>query len=384
MLKYKIFIITLATTLIYCLFFAVFVKSVNAEDLTVLGNGSDSGNGVSVYSPTQTSVQQANTATISNTIETTSSSGNNTANSNTNGSVVISTGDTISNTTIINNTNNSVAKAPSCCSGTTLSTNDQNGSGSQNTIVQDNSTKVNTVVKQITTIQNNISGTAITGENSANDNSGNTTIQTGDINVKIRLLNEPLATISAGKDIEGSEGSVVDSSGNGDDSKNTVDEENNNINMLKTIQVTNASNNETLSLSSGSNTASGNTGNVEIQTGNIASYSQISNNPLNTNVFDGDCQCTQQSSLPAASPKSETPGALPPPFSAAPIINSLGSNSSTFPSGGQVLVLGMSRILPATETNWLFFAILANIVMLFMRMWIRLRSGRSPNHRYSL
>lgn len=78
-------------------------------DITITGNGADSKNKVVDVSKCKTEITQSNEANIYNSVETSTSTGGNSANSNTGGDVNISSGNSTSSVTVSNAANSNVS-----------------------------------------------------------------------------------------------------------------------------------------------------------------------------------------------------------------------------------------------------------------------------------
>lgn len=369
------------------LFFSSFATRVNAQETTlqITGNGSKSDNTAVVNSNSSTTVTQNNTATIENNVKQNSNTGNNTASGNS-GQTAITTGDSSSKVAVANSGNTSIAST--CCPtqpGSNTSTNiiSGNGANSQNNILSNSNSQTVVSVNQTATIRNNISGNANTGNNTANNNGGNTSIHTGSISVSENINNAPVNTSSVQVGANTAVNYVAKISGNGRDSVNNIQSTTENLVEVKVNNNTDIVNNSFWNVNTGGNKANDNQGVVDITTGNIAFSTNINNSANVSVVTVNDCK------LPAKPGENPNPSSPPPPPAPTPQPTQTSSNnpglgmatgtvSPAIARANEMLAAGIGKILPATGNNWLFYALLANIMMLFMGLYLRLRSGRSP------
>lgn len=143
-------------------------------------------------------------------------------------------------------------------------------------------------------------------------------------------------------------------------------------------------NNSFWNLISGNNTANRNNGDVSIKTGNIDFTSDIENGPIaSSSVSDYCCEDPKDQEVPSPTPpappsqQDEAKGTSPASGTGNPGGGSSGGSGGSGNGGPALVAIG--KILPATGSSWFFFATVANIVMLFLGMVLRLRSGRSPD-----
>jgi len=155
-----------------------------------------------------------------------------------------------------------------------------NGSASENTVQNTSTSEFSITSTNTADIQNNVDTTADTGNNEASDNTGNTTITTGNVDTATSITNEAnTSVVDQGCCMDESSSTVI--SGNGADSINTTSSYTNSSNTAiinQTATITNIING---TANTGNNTASNNTGNVTIKTGNISALQSISNGWVN-------------------------------------------------------------------------------------------------------
>src|SRR5690606_5356072 len=104
-------------------------------NLLICGNGSDSDSEVDVQQSSTTSVVQNNVTAVNNNINVNADTGNNDANDNTGGGVLVETGDSNTVVNVLNQLNSNVADIESCdCDHDTLLKISGNGTGSDNKV----------------------------------------------------------------------------------------------------------------------------------------------------------------------------------------------------------------------------------------------------------
>ena len=260
---------------------------VRALEIEVSGNGSGSTNEVTTQVTTETVVQQTNEANVTNNVNTDANTGGNTASENTGGSTAIETGDVAQNVSIETAANASSVETP-CCASETEITISGNGENSQNSVDLTQTQGTDITINQDADIFNKVEGSANTGENTANGNNGNVSIQTGDIHVSGGIENGPINVHNVSASVPGQELSLK-ISGNGAGSSNNL--------TLSIFDPTNVFINSNADidnfvhwdLNTGGNVANGNNGDVSIVTGDIFFDFLIKNGPINVGEVDIDC-----------------------------------------------------------------------------------------------
>jgi len=344
-----------------------------ADEYVISDNGAGSSSEIQATNSQNTNVTQNNDAQVSNDVDVNADTGNNQANDNS-GNTGISTGDVNSTTTIDNSLNTSVVSNDCCLQPDGTAAINGNGDYSQNTISITSRFGSDTSITNTATITNHIYGQANTGRNTANDNSGNVSIKTGNITVTDTIRNTAnTANVHLSQNTNGDY--TLSISDNDTDSENTI---NLSLNNQSNVSVNNTA--DILSeifwdANTGNNQANDNRGNVDIQTGDIVFNTTIENNANHATV-DLDC-CDPQK-------QEEKPPTviLPPPVLPVSEPTTGGGNGGgdgksdgkSDGKGGSVL----GSTLPTTGNNWLFLALLGNIMMFFFGMFLRLRSGRFP------
>jgi hypothetical protein len=356
------------------------VTRVTAESISITGNGAESASTVQANMSQTTNVAQTNTADVNNNTNVTSNTGNNSASGN-NGDAAIQTGSTT--TQVANNTavNSNVAAGGCCPTESVTGSISGNGSNSTNglNITQSNATNVTSTNN--TTIINNIYGKANTGNNTANYNNGNVSITTGSIYVSEKVTNKfNTNTVEFGF---GNDGGVdLSIKGNGSDSENTISyNKNNNVDII-TTNIASIVNESDWDLNTGNNFADKNIGNVDLKTGDIVFQSVITNEG---NINDVKVMCCKEEK-PETPPTTTTPPTQnnnPKPDD-KPTGNGKGGNGNGNGKGGDTLGAAIGKVLPATGLNLFVLALIGNIALLFLGMYLRLRSGRSPTVAFAI
>lgn len=365
-------------------------SSAEAEELVISGNGSSADSQITVSTTTNTTVEQSNQASIQNDVQLDLNTGENSTSDNTASDTQITTGDI--NTQVSTDTSANVSMVSlDCCPNpeSTIAVTD-NGSDSQNSInfAQKLDTQIN--IYQNAYIQNSVTGSANTGGNSANDNTGGSvTIETGNINVSSNIVNKNInmTNVSAPQ----ANGSVdIKISGNGSYSNNLADISlNNNLNINIDSQA-DILNNSIWDLITGRNQASGNTGgNVYIATGDINFVAEIINGPINESLVTIDCCDDPDDPADPGDPSDPSdpddprdPEGGPPPANQPPSPSSNPGPGSSTPSNGQVLAaMAAGQILPATGVSWTIILSLVSLIMFMLGLYLRRHPGQDPGKR---
>ncbi len=265
-----------------------FITAVLAQEISISGNGSGSTSEAVVSITNTTTITQTNNADITNNVNPTANTGDNTASGNVSGDVAIVTGDIETNLQIENSVNNSVVNNTCCEADDSSILISGNGVDSENSVTFNLNNSNNVNVTQNANVTNNVTGVANTGNNTANNNTGsNVTIDTGDIKVLGGINNQ--ANNYFVKSGVASGGFLASILNNGTDSNNTI---NANLGGANTVVANNyylAYNFADWDLNTGGNTANGNTGgNVFIRTGNIF-FDFLITNAANIGGVDVGC-----------------------------------------------------------------------------------------------
>lgn len=250
-------------------------------DTQLTGNGAFSNNVAQASSQNSTKATQSNTTQVTNTVTTNNNTGNNSANFNTGGTVVVQTGSANANVGISNTAGSNTAQVAGGSQGSQNTTVLGNGAFSNN--AAQTSTGSNTSLQQAnnTNVANTVSVNNNTGNNAANFNTGSTVvIGTGNANAEVGIENAAGSNQAAvnGASSNGQNGSSTLVAGNGAFSANNVGSTSNSSTSLSQTNNTNFANMVNENNNTGGNTENYNTGgNVGIFTGNANAYVGISN-----------------------------------------------------------------------------------------------------------
>jgi len=265
--------------------------------ITNTGNGSASSNNLSLTQSHSVTVDQNNRAYISNDVQSDNTTGRNTADDNTGGTVAIDTGNASSLTTIANEANKNIAVGGcgACGNDSTSVDNSGNGSFSNSALTVDTSNNASVFQNNDAKFDNSVRSDNNTGDNSADRNTGDgVRILTGHAFSATDVSNAANANIAKlGGDNGKTGGSSLDvkNVGNGSASDNQIDvtqsrtalvEQNNNADFQNYLTSKNRT---------GYNSADDNTGGrTTIDTGNASSDTMVSNQ-ANLNKAIVSCGC---------------------------------------------------------------------------------------------
>lgn len=262
--------------------------------LIISGNGSDSDNTTQVSQQSSTTVTQQNNTSVSNDVKVNADTGNNNASGNTNGDVLVDTGDTNVEVAVVNELNRNVAEVAECdCDSETIVEISGNGSDSDNTAKLQTTSQTGVWQLNNAKVSNDVDVKATTGYNRASDNtSGDVAIYTGDVSVAV--VEQTMANFNSARILGGSgNGSSVSLliSGNGADSDNEIKLAMDKATLLTQWNNTAIRNDVDVKAITGRNTADDNTGgSVLIDTGNVIMNAFI-DNWAGFNAADLDCDC---------------------------------------------------------------------------------------------
>jgi hypothetical protein len=345
---------------------SLFTRKAHAEEIIISGNGAESDSQVNVSSSTDTNVSSNNNTAIDNNVNVDANTGNNSVSGNTGGDTAVQTGDTTVNANVQNAANTNVINVNQCCpTGTSSITITNNGSGSVNTVNHTQSNNTNVSSYNNANIVNNFTVNANTGGNTTNYNTGNVYLRTGDVSVNTNVKNGPINTSLIYLGLGGNRNFDLNIKGNGSDSLNLINLLGYNDTNVDVNNVANIYNNVLLTLNTGDNEVDDNNGDVTLITGDIDANVSITNE-VNKSEVVIDCDCKEKA------PEKPVP--------AAPVekVKPQAPTAEKTTSGGEVAGIAMGKVLPETGTNWLFLALIGNIMMFFLGMILRLRSGNSP------
>lgn len=347
--------------------FIVSTGAVQAMELSISGNGSDSQSEIQTTQTTETQITQSNGGEISNNIENSANSGENTASANS-GDTSISTGDNTVDTSVSNTANISQTDLTYCPGqGESSIEISGNGSDSQNSVNTSSSDTTDLNINQTAEIKNNLNIEANSGDNSASSNNGNVTVETGNITAYEEIKNEFINNTSAELTNDPANFKITISE-NGADSLNSIifsHVSNINSTILNSILLLNDI--EKL-LNTGNNNLNNNLGDVFLKTGDIFSTTTILNGPINTNILKIICCETQIPPSPSPTP---SPTSSPTPSDGKdgaqsqgdPNVSGGADAAEEEEKGGEVLGAAIGEVLPISGDFWTRFLTIISILL---------------------
>lgn len=369
--------------IISLLFPFIWARAAWGVELTITDNGSGSTSEITTQVEQTTTVTQENQAEVTNNVNIEANTGDNSASENS-GETNIVTGDVISET-VVQNTINTSAADIGCCDepSETVVNISGNGESTNNEVNYTDTLTTTVTINQQAQINNIIKGMINTGNNTASGNLGNVTIETGNISGLVQLsnqVNNSQVTVTTGSNGE----ILIKVNQNGAGSQNTITLQLVNGTLVAVNNNANVNNEVDFDLNTGGNTAQDNLGDVWIKTGDI-DFAVITENEINDNIviIDNCCEETPEPPEPPVVPPVNPPVKPPQPPSNGGGGNGNGNGSSTT-SGNDNGVGGVSdgqvlgAILPATGTIQYMLALMANIIMFLLGVYLRLKSGRAP------
>jgi len=272
-------------------------------DSTISGNGAGSQNKVDITNNQTTTVNQSNTFTVNNNINSSASTGGNKADDNTAGNTTVTSGNATVNDSVTNtgNLNKATVSNTNADPGNVNITN--NGAGSKNTVnSSDNGSSTSVSQNNVADFSNNVTANATTGKNSASDNTGRqSNVQSGNAETDVNVTNAANANVATvgdpnsgsnwgdpSSDTNGGAGITID--GNGAHSKNKVEVTNDNSVVLDQGNEAEIGNSVDANAKTGDNKANDNTaGDTSVQSGNATTNVGVSNevNFNSADVSDG-------------------------------------------------------------------------------------------------
>lgn len=157
-----------------------------------------------------------------------------------------------------------------------------NGEGSSNSISYEVDRETQIYQTNSADIDNDVGIQAQTGGNEANNNTGETGIETGDISEEIEIINSGNSSTAEIGCCEADEPSSASIEGNGADSDNSIKALDNSTQAIDIVNELKLNNNVSIHANTGDNEADDNDGDVTIQTGTINLLAQVLNQNLNT------------------------------------------------------------------------------------------------------
>lgn len=262
--------------------------------IQITGNGADSSNWTTVGQTNTTTVTQNNSANVTNNVDADASTGGNDANFNTGGNVTVDTGDATTDVHVANSLNSNSANVDCCGNGDTEVEISGNGAKSENGVVLGSSNSTTVAQNNDANVRNNIDTDAKTGYNDANSNTGgDVTINTGKAIAGATVAttaNSNSAKIGGGLGQSNPSAKFI-ISGNGADSKNSINAGLSNGTTLSQDNNAHIRNDVDADAKTGDNDANFNTGgDVTIDTGDATTDVNVAN-AVNFNHADVDCGC---------------------------------------------------------------------------------------------
>lgn len=272
-----------------------------ASTYEISGNGSGSDNDVVVESTNTTTVNQNNTANVTNNIKTKADTGDNKANYNTGGNIGIQTGKADVTANVSNNLNSNIAEVDCCAASGANVEVKNNGADSDNKVglVNTNTTTLNQ--KNVANVTNDVDVDADTGNNKAGgNNGGDVVIKTGKAKVNVdvnTVANSNVAKVGNGQSATPTPSASFMIIGNGSGSDNEIAAALKNKTTLNQNNTANIGNDVDVDADTGDNKANYNTGGeVYILSGDpLNNGGAVVNvdvdNLVNFNAADVDCGC---------------------------------------------------------------------------------------------
>lgn len=365
---------------------AGFTKVAKAEEIIISGNGDGSSSQVNISVENNTTVTQSNQATVENNVTENANTGENTASGNSGSETNIQTGSVSSETNISNeNINTNIAENQCCNNAQTNIQISGNGSDSVNTVNASITSDIDISQENTATIINSVTVNANTGNNTADNNLGNVTIETGKITALTNIENK---NINLNDDPEGENKLtyMFKIFGNGEGSENKIIFTHSNLVNVSEKNFLTLTNSVFHNLNTGENSANGNHGLVFIKTGDIDSKINIKNLDINTNIARVDC-CEYD-------PGDDNPPPPPPPPSPPPVTpppppppgggngggpgDGRSDGRSDGGSSGSSIAAVLGAMLPATGNYLTFLLTILATILFMLGVCLRMASGSSP------
>lgn len=360
-----------------------YLSNVNAQQLTITGNGDSSSSQVNISQQATQNVQQSNHGVVSNSLTTQAITGSN-HNSNNQGNTSISTGNINTDTNINNQLNHSTVSTDCCENNSTNSaTINGNGRDSYNSIKIDSKNQTNINVDQNASITSSNQQYLNTGANLSKENAGGVKIDTGDIHINENLKNHHVnqTEVEIGQELPG--GFKLSIKDNGKGSSNIIEIQSDSSTTVEISNKADIENENHLTANTGKNESKSNLDDVIIVTGNITIDKVVENGPINTTLVDIDC-CPEEDKPD----NGESGPHQQPPVSSAPNPPHVGGGSNppgsvgpTSSGGGGMVLAAMTNlgaVLPASGNYFTMLMTILSGLMFFLGMYLRHHPGRDP------
>jgi len=354
--------ITTLTILSTCFFFS-WNSNAQAETLEITGNGESAISSIEQNNHSGQTVVSSNEVNINNNIQIQSNTG----------STTITTGNSSSTTNVENSANTNSINDPNCCIVGASVNVSENGSNTMNSVSIGTKKGMSVESNNTAKVSTSITNTSQTGANTANNNTGITSITTGNIQVTTQVKNNDVNGNTTRTSLTNSEAFNINVSGNGAGSETRVMIDKHNNMVVYSTNIAEISNIIEQLSNTGNNIANNNTGNVIIRTGDISVTTLLENVGINSTIADVTSCCPNISTTPNNPPDTD------PGRGGGTIIPSSSSTSSGgMILGATTLAYALGEVLPATGANTTLWATVFNVFMLLMGLYLRNRSGRSP------
>lgn len=204
--------------------FQALIPAAFAAEVDINGNGAFSDSAVKLSNESKTSVDQSNSANVTNRVDSNASTGDNSSSFNTGGDSRIMTGDAVNKVNVSTDVNANKAIIDQGSGNNDFNAKiSGNGAFSDNTIKAANENKVKLNQDNNANISNDINARANTGKNDSNFNTGGDSITvTGDAKTWVSVNNEANKNIANVNNVGGSSSDPVTITGNGAFSDNAV------------------------------------------------------------------------------------------------------------------------------------------------------------------
>jgi hypothetical protein len=374
-------------------------------ELVVSGNGSGSESEVEISRETEVVVEQTNDVSVTNVINVSANTGNNSANGNTGGDVEIITGDVSVQTVVETKANDSQVEINNdCCEeDNVVALISGNGESSQNQVKHQGDSTVKVAVEQKAKVTNVIKTEANTGDNSASKNNGKVKVETGDVKILSLVKNTTNSSLVEVNDCCEGTNTTLKIVANGTESQNIINNQSQrtvDIVQKNQMDIDNVLN---INANSGRNRLDKNLGNVDLYTGDVVILTEVitvgnlndviicpdcQDKPDNGNGDDDDDQDDDgngdgdgdddgEEEEDQEKPKPHTP----PEKTSGKSKSKSKTINNDISRGGPGDVLGTSdgKVLPITGGSMSSMLLLiANILMFLFGIYIRRLSGRAP------
>jgi len=281
-----------------------FLPAFAQMNVEVTGNGAGSTNDVTDSTTNNTTVFQTNTATVSNKLKITSSTGGNQIKGTTGGNAQVETGNANISASVTNTVNTNQAVVDTCnCDQSVDALVTGNGAESQNTINHTQNNTASVVQDGVAEVTNELKLNADTGTNEIKGLTGGTAkIETGNVTIApvevINTVNTNVAILGAADPDSSAPHMGLTVANNGADSTNTIGVNTNHIADFFQSGTSTLLNDLEIKGNSGANEVDSNTmapdsdGVISISTGAVNMDAYV-DSATGFNIASDDCGCIQ-------------------------------------------------------------------------------------------